>query len=745
VQRGFVQSAETELAQGRPDAALRRIAAGAVLSDDVGLLLDADANEPLRNALWRAGALAAQEAPVAVLIGHTGRADIAFSPDGARVVTASPDKTARLWRTVDGGEIAVFPGQWMARAAFSADGSRLYVGADHGNVAVRDGATGVEIMSLQAHTREVSDLALSPDGACLATASADGGVRLWDAATGAVVREFSYERLSPMHFPAGGLAFSADGAHLLARGGDSVFRLWDTATGAEITRWERGASAVTLSPDGRRLVIGAELCDSSGARITTLSHQSRITSAKFSPDSAVLATASDDATVRIWDATSGTEIKVLRHQSSVNGVTFSPDGGALLTASYSGAHLWDAVAGVEIKTIAARGASLGAMAFSPDGALVATSGDDGAVKIWRARGNEVKTLRGHHWVTGVSFSPDGKRAVTGAHDMTARLWDVATGECTAILKGHSERVWDVAFSPDGSRILSAANDSTARIWEVSTGRELASLRGHGSGVFAAAFSSDGARVVTASTDRTARVWDAATGKMLASLKCRGDANAVAYSPCGKHILTGSDCLQLWDATSFEEIAATRDDQRAITGVAFSPDGAHVASSDLGGATEIWTADLASRVFVLRGHTGPVHGVAYRSDGACLLTGAGDNTARIWDAATGAQLAVLAGHEDGVEGVGFSRDGALALTGSADHTARIWDVSWLRAFDGDRAVFLAAALDCGVGRRSADEKDDVRMQDAPDDLFAAMMTQMTPQQQKKVAAASLSLRTLKHHT
>ena len=140
--------------------------------------------------------------------------------------------------------------------------------------------------------------------------------------------------------------------------------------------------------------------------------------------------------------------------------------------------------------------------------------------------------------------------------------------------------------------------------------------------------------------------------------------------------------------------------------------------------------------MLRGHEDSVSSAVFSPDGSRIATASGDNTARLWDAASGKEIAVLRGHVHDVSSAVFSPDGSRIATASHDGTARLWDVSRTNGYACKPAIVLAAALACGVGRRTDSEAADFLMQDAPQDLFAEAMRKLVGREAEVEAAARL---------
>jgi len=659
----------------------------------------------------------------------------AFSPDGAQVVTASDDNTARLWDAKTGAALAALKGHTASvnSVAFSRDGKRVAT-ASHDNTArIWDAKAGSLLAPLEGHEGSVNSAGFSPDGTWVVTASDDKTARLWDAKIGGALAVLKGHKGS-----VNSAAFSPDGRRVVTASDDDTARLWDARTGNSLATLKGHKDSVNsgaFSPDGKRVVTTsddntARLWDSkTGAALKVLQgHKDSVNSAAFSPDGKRVVTASDDNTARLWDATTGAPLAVLQgHTGPVRSAVFSPEAAQIVTASTdNAARLWDVKAclqghtgsvpgiafsreGVPIvtgsrgnearardpKTCAALAvlqghtAAVTSAAFSFDGAQIVTSSMDEVARVWDAKAHAPPAVfQGHtDSVNSATFSPDRARVVTASDDKTARLWDAQTGSLLTVLQGHKDSVNSAAFSSDGTRVVTASDDNTARLWDGKTGVPESVLQGHKDSINSAAFSRDGKRVVTASDDQTARVWDVTTTRSLLVLSGHTDAVLqAAFSPDGTQIVTASadGTARLWNAQNGSQgpvlqektnvpRSGVRGDPERVYGASFSPDGASVVTASADKTAKLWDAANGNLLRTLEGHTGRVLGARFSKDGKLIVTTSSDKTARLWDPATGAIRVVLQGHTASVFDAVLNQDEARAVTASADGTARLWDV------------------------------------------------------------------------
>ncbi len=400
--------------------------------------------------------------------------------DPSRVAAASADGTVVVDAYLSGRELVRqrLPGKPTV-LALSPDGSRLVVGS--GKIVRVVDIASRETLGTVATRSTVLAGDVSPDGSLLATASADGAVRLWSIPTlrlADVLR--GHENLVRA------VAFTPDGERLVTGSADRTARVWRVK-------------------DGRPLSVLA-------------GHSDEVRSVHVSLDGGSVVTASPDGTARVWDATGDPELRVIARFDGTP-TLLDVDGGVVATRL--GAQDVDVDRGSG-RVLRRRPASAGATNVGDWRAQI-----DGPVVRLSRPGRELVLVGHSDDVTSVRVSPDGSRILTASLDHDVREWSAENGMPLAVVKAHQGRVSDARYSPDGRWIVTAG-PGAAGVWDARTRRRLFYLGGHDGPLSGAAFAPDSRTIVTTGADGTVRTYRCEVCGDLDALVAQADRRLATY-------------------------------------------------------------------------------------------------------------------------------------------------------------------------------------------------------------------------
>lgn len=622
-----------------------------------------------------------------------------------------------------GGSTAGWPARrWLAAASIHAPAGL----APHRTAAAQDVANlPIEIVPQIGHSNGVNSVAFSPNGRTIISGSTDKTVKLWDSATGSLIRTFTG--------PAGSVrsvAPSPDGAFVLTGGGAYHFGelvLWDTATGRAIGTFvghKDEINSVAFSPDGRFVVSGGgdmfamrrtdntvKLWDAATGKLfrSFEGHSAAVIFVGFSPDGLRVLSAGLEGIIKFWEVASGKLLSTFGVGANrVDSIAWSSDSTKLLSGAFRSLSLWDAATGKLIRSFDGVPSTIISLAFSANGAHALSGDKNNTVKLWdTATGKLIRSFDGHSAnVSSVAFSPDGKYVLSGGgwfKNSEVLLWDVASGMRVQRFEGSSNEVTAASFSPDGMRALSAGR-KFLNVWNATTGKLIRSFEQNSGHVAALAFSRDRTRVLSLENGNVLRLRDTTTGELLNNLDGGAEemVRCVALSPDGTRALAGGGKpgvgdysekgkLRLWDVITGRVLyninAYSGGGDGEVNSVEFSPDG----TLALSGGTSYPRGELILREAatgnILRnfvGHSLNVASVVFSPDGARVLSGSWDRTVKLWDVATGELLHNFEGHLNAIESVAFSPNGAYVLSGSRDNALKLWDATTgrpIRSFVG----------------------------------------------------------------
>jgi len=556
----------------------------------------------------------------------------AFTPDGNRVVCAVWDFTIRIWNFANETDVIIIKSDCVALSvAISPDSRQIVSTHQCGLVYLYNNFGNPTLKRLDGHTNDVISASFSPDGESFVTASFDGTIRIWNAATG---KEWKWKMLKPnapisfhsiSYSPDGKLIVSCgneNGGHNLIR--NAIVHIWDANTGERLKEYivlrnNANILSTSFSPDGKSLLLAAEdnrirILDFENGnelkqlKVTSIgSYANPNLAATYSPEGKKVVCTPADGTIRVWEIEQDFDYIKLNSEYNIHSIAFSPDGRNLVVAydknnlgikttlpennsislglgDYIGIWSIDEY-GVILREWVGHEGYVNSLSYSLDGQFIVSSSFDNTIRIWEAEtGLQLRKL--HHISndnSSASFCMNGIRIVSVEGDNTIKVWSLLDDN-DFYIKERTRAPY--AISPEGKRIASIyieEENNAILVWDVETGEDLIKLYGQDKRIVSLAFSIGEEGVVALSQDGTIHHWIIDTGEELKKHHCSLLMNnstlsdeRVAFDSMGKSFVAyQEDHIRVWNSDVGVEVMKGPKD--AISRVTFSPNGKRIGS------------------------------------------------------------------------------------------------------------------------------------------------------------------------
>lgn len=621
----------------------------------------------------------------------------------------------------------------------------------------------LEIVPQLGHSSWIESVSITPDGKHLLTASQDKTIKIWDMASGRLVRTLTsavngydsvYATLDEQHVIASvgrGFAITPDGLRAISgsevieiwlwnietgqrvsnlgknlpasepsfeipqecrpvpeqyaderskREDEESIRLYDLTTGRQICSFNSSylrGQTIAISPDGKHFVSSTDFREKFKVRDLATGKVIRaftgsIDSAVFLRDGRRFATGGKDKIVRLWDIASGRMIRSFEgHSRAINAVTATPDGRYLLTGSKDKTiKLWNVESGQLLRTFSGHKRSVSALAVTPDGGQFISGSQDHTAKLWSLRtGQLVRTFAGRAgMVNALHVTPDGRYLATArTWDSTIKLWDLESGSMIRRFSDHDLAHATSVVVTDDRRFLIAGDLSKyIKIWDFKTGQLVRRFEAHTDWVQALAVSAKGDYLASGSTDKTIKVWNLTTGELIQTFEGHSkDVTSIDVSPDGDHLVSSSwdGTIRMWNVSTGKQVRSFKGHELGnVKSVKFTRDAKYIVSGGQDTTVRIWEVATGKAIRILKGalsrssegHQWAVNSIALTPDDRHIVSGSGDDTVKLWDIKTGRILHTFDGHLADVNFVAVTPDGRYLVSGSADGTIKVWNLA-----------------------------------------------------------------------
>jgi len=574
---------------------------------------------------------------VRTMSGHTGLVlSISVDPDGSRIASGAMDNTIKIWDVPVNSPITSHGGhQGAVRAvAITRDGQWIISGGSDKTVQVRAATDGKTTRTLEGHLAAVVGIAARIDNLQVATATETGRLRLFTLADGKPVGGAVVAHTGPVT----GLVFAPNNSFIVTSGTDGLVRKWPNTLPA------------TFAAGG---------------------HAGAITAVDVSANGATIATASGDKTARLWQRSDGKPVRQFEaHPAGVTAIAFSPNSSQLATGSADQiARLFQVSNGKLLKAFPAQGGPITGVALSANGQLLAAGDRSGAVVVYKISDASVQAkLSGHTGaISGVAFSPNSSQVVTSSRDKTVRIFNSADGKALRTINAGAEAM-SLGLAVNGTQAAVGGSDKAIRIYTLADGKLVKTLTGHDAAVTAVEFSRDNTKLLSGAADGRLRAWDLKTDLVLQHFQTTGAVSGAGFSSDSRTIaFAGSDKSVHIESLSVQAVIAA--DDKEITSLGISGNSAVLVTAGPGGVKS-WNAGNGQPIRTFAGLPGGAQVVAINA--ASNQVAAGDvKTLCVWNAANG-ELQLKIPTPSPFTRLAYTADGKKLVSAARDKSIRSYD-------------------------------------------------------------------------
>lgn len=591
-----------------------------------------------------------------ILGGHEGEVLGVLGLSDRRAVSWSVDRTIRIWDVEEGREELILRGHedTVTSCALTRDGWTLFSGSADTTVRQWDLSSGELMHTWRGHQGPVT--ALEAGEGFVVSASLDGTLRVWPL--------WASPSFEPMTLTGHSLGFLGCVLHLerLATWSyDQTIIVWDSNLGP-FSSWQ--------GPEKKVILRG---------------HTAAVLSCTFFPNGDRLVSASADGTLRIWDVETGETLHVLTgHSGPVRAVAMDTEyisglrgriAEQIVSASDDRTlRVWNAESGEEMAVLDGDNETLHCIALQ-DRRRIVTWSRMGDLKIYHVDGHEPPGWLGSPGMSvgGALVTADDRKLILWSRSLVQgqvriAVWDLERGQEVASFRGPESPFVASAVTPDGSRLVVGSMVGGVGVWDLVKQQSVTWIPGHSGPITAIQMSQDGEWALTASWDGTLRILDL---RKMTSLEMGIDhkdrvlACAMNWDARAAVSASADRTLYLWRLEEGQGRRLTGHEDQ-VTGCAFTRDGTRVVSCSLDGTLAIWDALSGAILHRLRGHADWINAFVIDDERGVLYSCSEDRTVRAWDLVSGEARGV-------VYGVSPFRSLALTYDGVAagDESGSFW--------------------------------------------------------------------------